>query len=183
MSTMTYWFYFIFHPVIRSSCSTQSFNKKTMSDKLIISPFKINEYLVADIKNFKACMIRKKETRKAKSHLVKNFTHTAWKWAKYSLWIEPPDVKTNNVVVRPAKTRVSLNIRQVWSESSLSAWRKLGSLATHWSTTNTLIRLGGCPGWSESLLGAHAILLVLSRGGSSVILTFSTGSVLLMQNV
>ena len=29
------------------------------------------------------------------------------------------------------------------------------------------IRLGGCPGWSESSLGAHAILLVLSWGGSN----------------
>ena len=33
-------------------------------------------------------------------------------------------------------------------------------------TAKTLIRPGGCPGWSESSLGAHAILLVLSRGGS-----------------
>ena len=33
-------------------------------------------------------------------------------------------------------------------------------------TTKTLIRLGGCPGWSESSLGAHAILLVLTWGGS-----------------
>ena len=33
-------------------------------------------------------------------------------------------------------------------------------------TEKTLIRLDGCPGWSESLLGAHTILLVLSRGGS-----------------
>ena len=30
-----------------------------------------------------------------------------------------------------------------------------------------LIRLGGCPGWAESSLGAHAILLVLSWGGSN----------------
>ena len=29
-----------------------------------------------------------------------------------------------------------------------------------------LIRLGGCPGWSESSLGAHAILLGLSWDGS-----------------
>ena len=29
-----------------------------------------------------------------------------------------------------------------------------------------LIRLGGCPGWPESSLGAHAILLVLSWSGS-----------------
>ena len=34
-------------------------------------------------------------------------------------------------------------------------------------TAKTLIRLGGCPGWSESSLGAHAILLVLSRCGSN----------------
>ena len=31
----------------------------------------------------------------------------------------------------------------------------------------TLIRLGGCPGWSEYSLGAHAILLVLSWGSSN----------------
>ena len=36
------------------------------------------------------------------------------------------------MAVRPAKTQISLGIRPVWSESSLSAWRKLGSLATHW---------------------------------------------------
>ena len=35
-------------------------------------------------------------------------------------------------------------------------------------TAKTLIGLGGCPGWSESSLGAHAILLVLSWDGSFV---------------
>ena len=34
--------------------------------------------------------------------------------------------------VCPAKTQISLGIRPVWSESLLSAWRKLGSLATQW---------------------------------------------------
>ena len=33
------------------------------------------------------------------------------------------------------------------------------------SAKRRLIRLGACPGWSESSLGAHAILLVLSWGG------------------
>ena len=33
-------------------------------------------------------------------------------------------------------------------------------------TAKTLIRLGRCPGWSESSLGAHVILLVLSCGSS-----------------
>ena len=45
---------------------------------------------------------------------------------------EPPRDKTSNVAVRPAKTQTNLGIYPVWSESSLSAWRKLGSLATHW---------------------------------------------------
>ena len=50
--------------------------------------------------------------------------------------------------VHPAKTQISLGIRPVWSESSLSAWRNTGSLATHWRTTKTLVRRGG----SESSL-------------------------------
>ena len=58
--------------------------------------------------------------------------------------------------VRLAKTQISLGICPVWSESSLSAWRKLGSLAPIECTAKTLIRLGGCPGWTESLLGAQS---------------------------
>ena len=41
--------------------------------------------------------------------------------------------KPTKLHVRPAKTQISLGIRPVWSESSLSACRKLGSLATHWA--------------------------------------------------
>ena len=36
-------------------------------------------------------------------------------------------------------------------------------------TAKTQIRLGGCPGWSESSLGAHVILMVLSCGGSYIV--------------
>ena len=35
--------------------------------------------------------------------------------------------------VRPAKTKISLGISPVWSESSLFASENLGSLATHWA--------------------------------------------------
>ena len=65
-----------------------------------------------------------------------------------------------------AKIQISLGVRPVWSESSLSTWRKLGSSATIKHIAKTLIRLGECPGWSESLLGADAILLALSWDGS-----------------
>ena len=44
---------------------------------------------------------------------------------------EPPHGKTNKLTVHPSKTQISLGICPVWSESSLSPWRKLGSLATH----------------------------------------------------
>ena len=42
------------------------------------------------------------------------------------------------------------------------AWILSYPLSAQWR----LIRLGRCPGWPESSLGAHAILLVLSRCGS-----------------
>ena len=35
--------------------------------------------------------------------------------------------------LRPAKTQISMGIHLVWSESSLSAWRNIGSSATHWA--------------------------------------------------
>ena len=40
--------------------------------------------------------------------------------------------KPTKWLMHPVKTQISLGYRPVWSESSLSAWRKLGSLATHW---------------------------------------------------
>ena len=44
---------------------------------------------------------------------------------------EPRHDKTNTMSVRLAKIQISLGIRPVWSESSLSAQRKLGSLAAN----------------------------------------------------
>ena len=49
-----------------------------------------------------------------------------------------PHDKTNNDVC-PAKTQISLGIRLVWSESSLSTWRKLGSLGYSLSTQQRLL--------------------------------------------
>ena len=61
---------------------------------------------------------------------------------------EPRHDKTNNVVVRPAKTQISLGIRQVWSESSqCTQWVAKDQSFLHVDS--------GCPGWSESSLGAQ----------------------------
>ena len=53
-------------------------------------------------------------------------------WTFSNLIYEPRHDKTNKVTVHPAKTQISLGIRPVWPEPSLTPWGKLGSLATHW---------------------------------------------------
>ena len=68
--------------------------------------------------------------------------------------------------VRPAKTQISLGIHPVWSESSLSAWRKLGSLATHWAHSEDSDQTGRMPRLIWVFTGHTVILLVLSWGGS-----------------
>ena len=68
--------------------------------------------------------------------------------------------------MRPAKTQISPGIRPVWSESLLSAWRKLGSLATHWVHSKDSDQTGRMPRLIWVFGGRTDILLVLSRDGS-----------------
>ena len=58
--------------------------------------------------------------------------------------------------VRPVKTQIS----PVWSESSLSAWRKLGSLATHWVHSEDSDQIGRMPRLIWVFAGRTLILLV-----------------------
>ena len=53
-----------------------------------------------------------------------------------------------------------------WSKSSLSAWRKLGSLATHWAHSEDSDQTGWMPRLIWVFAGRTLTLLVLSRGGS-----------------
>ena len=67
--------------------------------------------------------------------------------------------------VRPAKTRDQPGHPPDWSvfaRRSVGNQGPTASLCGQWR----LIRLGGCPGWSESSLAAQVILLVLSWCGS-----------------
>ena len=65
--------------------------------------------------------------------------------------------------VRPAKTQISLDIRSVWSESSLSAWRKLGSLATHWAHSEGSDQTGRMPRliWVFARRTNHFVVFVM----------------------
>ena len=67
--------------------------------------------------------------------------------------------------VRPAKTQICPDICPVWSASSLSAWRKLGSLATHWAHSKESDQTGWMPRLIWVFAGRTATLLVLSWGG------------------
>ena len=58
----------------------------------------------------------------------------SWRTTKPTKWL-----------VRPGKTQISLGIRPVWSESSLSAWSNLGSLATHWAHSKEYDQTGRMP--------------------------------------
>ena len=81
---------------------------------------------------------------------------------------EPSHDKTNKMTCAPSEDSdqpghpPSLISLHCLHEEAVGPWLPIERLA------KTLIRLGGCPGWSESLLGAYAILLVLSWGGSYV---------------
>ena len=70
----------------------------------------------------------------------------------------------------PAKTQIGLGIRPVWSESSLSAWRKLEPLATHWAHSEDSDQTAPMPRLIWVFAGCTATLLVLSWGSSNVIL-------------
>ena len=79
------------------------------------------------------------------------------------------------LMIKPTKwlcaqrRQISLGIRPVWSESSLSGWRKLGSLDTHWAHSKD------CSDWADaqadlSLRWAHSHF---DPFGSNTIILFS----------
>ena len=74
----------------------------------------------------------------------------------------PHDI-TNKMSVRPVKTQISLGICPLWSESLLSAWRKLGSLATHWAHSEDSDQTGQMPRLIWVFAGSTVTLLVLSH--------------------
>ena len=82
---------------------------------------------------------------------------------------EPQHDKTNKLSVRPAKTEISLVIRPVRSKSSLSARRKLVSLATHWVHSKNSDQTGRMPRLIWVFAGHTVTLLVLSCRGSYVL--------------
>ena len=81
----------------------------------------------------------------------------------YIVYMSRDMTKPTKWHVRPAKTQLSLGILPDWSESSLSAWRKLGSLATHWAHSGDSDQTGRMPRLISVFAGRTLIVLALSR--------------------
>ena len=77
---------------------------------------------------------------------------------------EPPHDKTNNVVLRPAKTQISLGIHPVWSESSLSAQWVAKDPSFLQADSEDSDQTGRMPRLIWVFAGCTFILLVLSWG-------------------
>ena len=71
-------------------------------------------------------------------------------------------LKMSNDMTKPTnwlctqRTQISLCIRPVWSVFAVRM-KKAWVLSDPLSAQRRLIRLGGCPGWSESSLGAQSL--------------------------
>ena len=81
---------------------------------------------------------------------------------------EPQHDKTNKMTVHPAITQISLGSAQPDQSFHCALNEKLRIQGFFMRTAKTRISLGSCPGWSESSLGTHIILLILSCCGSDV---------------
>ena len=78
------------------------------------------------------CLLAKahyQATNETLQHYTNDMNTSYWPYSKHKMSLIL--TKPTKWHVRSAKTQISLGIRPVWSESSLSAWRNLGPLATH----------------------------------------------------
>ena len=95
------------------------------------------------------------------------------KWFQYENW----DTAWQN---QQTDLRAQWRLRSAWASAQSDQSQhcpseaKLGPKLSTERTAKTLIRLGGCPGSSESSLGTKVILLVLSWDGSKCFFLEST---------
>ena len=119
--------------------------------------------------NIKGTIIWFKETFNVFHTILKTVKKTKFKSSSFDArTFEPRHDKTNKMSVRPAKTKISLGIRPVWSESLLSAWRMLGYLATQWAHNKDSDQTGRMPRLIWVFAGRTLILLIRSCRGSIV---------------
>ena len=81
--------------------------------------------------------------------------------------------KPTKLLVRPAKTRISLGICPVWSESLLSAWRNIGPLTTYWAhseASDQTGRIGVFAGHTCHFVGFFVQRLIYAKNLKNLLL-------------
>ena len=78
-------------------------------------------------------LLHKKSSIRCTECITQYKDYARGKWNIQIVHIWAASWQNQQMACHPAKTPISKGIRLVWSESSLSAWRNLGSLATHWA--------------------------------------------------
>ena len=97
----------------------------------------------------------------------RDFRQSIWQNMK---WATAWQNQQNDMFAKRRLRTTWASARPSRSESSLQrSFGKLRDQGYFMQKAKTLIRLGGCPGWSESSLGAHVIVLILSCCGSNII--------------
>ena len=101
--------------------------------------------------------------------------HMQWflKWFQYENWATAWQNKQNDLCAQ-RRLRSACASAQSDQSQPCPPEATLGPKLPIERTAKTLIRLGGCPGWSESSLGIKDILLVLSWGSSKCFFLEST---------
>ena len=139
----------------------------------LVSISKISSPNVASVAAEAGLSLNLSETPKT-GFLVTWLKCTVLKPTSFHEWFEPWHDKTNKVTVPLAKTQISPGSRPVWSESSLSAWRNLGSLATHWVHSKDSDQTGWMPRLIWVFAG-HTLILLLFLCHGSLIFKIFTG--------
>ena len=96
---------------------------------------------------------------------------------------EPRRDKTNEMACAPSEDSDQPGHPPILIRVFALRTKKVWVLSCLLSAHRRLIILGECPGWSESSLGAHAILLVLSRCGSNSPLIIAVHNVCVNGNI
>ena len=83
-------------------------------------------------------------------------------WSK-EIWAAARQNQQNDV--HPAKTQISLGIRPVWLESSLSTWSYIGPLTTYWAYREDSDQTGRMPRLIRVFAGRtdHFVCFVMMR--------------------
>ena len=82
--------------------------------------------------------------------------------------------QNQQMTLRPANTQINLGIHPVWSVFTVRSKDSQITRTFFRRTAKTLMRLCGCPGWSETSLDVRVILFVLSCSGSYFFVPFAS---------